>query len=219
MKPLEITPQEHTDNSKPGIYMIYCAASGKAYIGQSKNPQKRLYQHKWELNKERHPNQHLQNSYSKHGKAYFNFIVLGNFEKSELTAKEGEYLDMIDKDLRYNMQKVTEVHDRVITDEYRASASRGQIERYKKEEAHQVVSECQKERFRKSPMTEEHKKKISEGNKVGQKERFKKNPVSEETKKKMSVIKKQMSEETRKKMSDSAKERAKRIMPWMNKVS
>lgn len=135
--------------------MIYCATSEKAYIGQTKHLQKRLYQHKWKLNKGTHPNPHLQNAYKKYGEAYFNFILLENCAHSELTAKEAEWLDKIDIELRYNINKVTDVHpvseetrkkisDRVVTKETRELLSKAKIGKKWSEEQKNKLSKSRK---------------------------------------------------------------------------
>jgi group I intron endonuclease len=142
MKPLQLTPQKDIDSTKPGIYMIYCASSEKAYIGQTKHLQKRLYQHKWKLNKGTHPNPHLQNAYQKYGEAYFNFILLENCTQSELTVKEAEWLDKIDIELRYNINKVTDVHP--VSEETRKKISDTRIGKKWSEEQKNRLSKSRK---------------------------------------------------------------------------
>lgn len=59
-----------------GIYCIENISNKKIYIGQSKNIDKRLLQHKNLLEIGKHYNIHLQNSYNKYGKQYFSFRIL-----------------------------------------------------------------------------------------------------------------------------------------------
>lgn len=49
---------------KPATYIIQDPVSGKAYIGSTKNLNKRMYVHRTELNTNTHNNQELQEAFS-----------------------------------------------------------------------------------------------------------------------------------------------------------
>ena len=59
-----------------GIYAIENLKNKKVYIGQSKNIEKRLLNHKKLLRDESHYNIHLQNSFNLYGEDYFYFHVI-----------------------------------------------------------------------------------------------------------------------------------------------
>jgi group I intron endonuclease len=83
-----------------GIYKIIHKESGKYYIGRTNNFKRRWYRHKYELNKNKHDNQHLQNAWNKYGKNNFDFCVVeyveNNFNKLKET--EEKYLKIIYED-------------------------------------------------------------------------------------------------------------------------
>lgn len=61
------------------IYRIVCFATGKVYIGRTKNPRKRQNDHFSYLRKGKHPNTHLQRAFNKYGEGSFYFEVLEKF--------------------------------------------------------------------------------------------------------------------------------------------
>ena len=63
-------------NGKCGIYQIINLVNGKRYIGSSKDLYYRLSKHIWDLNRNSHVNNHLQNSWSKYGKDSFEVTIL-----------------------------------------------------------------------------------------------------------------------------------------------
>lgn len=58
------------------IYRIVCIANGKVYVGQATKPRQRRYEHFKKLERNRHANRHMQNSYNYHGKGSFYFEIL-----------------------------------------------------------------------------------------------------------------------------------------------
>ena len=52
---------------KSGIYQIRNLVNGKIYVGSSVNLETRKTPHYWELENNRHNNQHLQRAYNKYG--------------------------------------------------------------------------------------------------------------------------------------------------------
>ena len=83
-----------------GIYKIIHKESGKYYIGRTNNFKRRWYRHKYELNKNKHDNQHLQNAWNKYGKDTFDFCVVEYVENNFIKLKETEekYLKIIYED-------------------------------------------------------------------------------------------------------------------------
>lgn len=76
-----------------GIYIIVCLVNGRVYIGQSKHIQKRWLEHKEELQKGCHCNNHLQNAWNKYGEKSFVFSVLELCENSRLVEREQYWID------------------------------------------------------------------------------------------------------------------------------
>ena len=79
-------------NNEPGIYEIYNKINCKRYIGQSINVRTRLLKHRNFLNKNKHQNNHLQNSWNKHGEDNFEFRVLEYCIIEDLDKKEDFYI-------------------------------------------------------------------------------------------------------------------------------
>lgn len=68
--------EEDTDDSKSGIYYINKLGTGKYYVGKSFDMEQRLYNHRNSLNRGVHFSKKLQNSWTKHGEAAFEFGIL-----------------------------------------------------------------------------------------------------------------------------------------------
>ena len=77
-----------------GIYKITNIITNMIYLGQSINIEKRLNNHKNYLNKNKHPNEHLQRVYNKYGKPKFIFEIIVICEKSELDIHEQALIDL-----------------------------------------------------------------------------------------------------------------------------
>lgn len=97
---------------KPGIYKITNLINNKMYYGSSFNLFNRCHNHKMNLRRNTHHNQHLQYAWNKYGEENFVFeiveIVEANNisrEKINLILKEKEcfYLNTIDNILLYNL--------------------------------------------------------------------------------------------------------------------
>jgi group I intron endonuclease len=80
-------------NYNSGIYEIKNTENGKRYIGSSKELERRVYLHKYELNKEEHHNPHLQRSWNKYGGEAFEFNILLYCSKENLEMYEQRFLD------------------------------------------------------------------------------------------------------------------------------
>lgn len=59
-----------------GVYVIWNFSSNKAYIGSSKDIDRRMFCHRCLLRKGNHYNRHLQAAYAKYGESSFAFNVL-----------------------------------------------------------------------------------------------------------------------------------------------
>jgi len=59
-----------------GIYIIKNIENNKSYIGSAKSILSRLYNHKYQLDRNKHFNKHLQSSYNKYGSEKFTFDIL-----------------------------------------------------------------------------------------------------------------------------------------------
>jgi group I intron endonuclease len=83
-----------------GIYMIQNINSKKVYIGSALNIYKRIFgassiSHLKALSTNTHSNNHLQNTYNKHGMDSFRFEILEICEKSILLEREQYYFDTL----------------------------------------------------------------------------------------------------------------------------
>ncbi len=91
------------------VYIIRNKVNNKKYVGQTrqKQPKRRWYHHRTELNKNIHCNFHLQKSYNKYGKDSFEFIIIDSSAKNliELDNLENFYIEKyktLDGDFGYN---------------------------------------------------------------------------------------------------------------------
>ncbi len=200
-----------------GIYKIVNNINNKIYVGSSINLSKRFKEHIRTLNENTHHNNKLQNSYNKHGKNNFLFIIIEYCEKENLIKREQHYIDELIPE--YNICKIagsklgTKMSDdqkkylseintgKKLSEETKQKISLGNIGKsknkgvIKSEETKQKISlSCLGKVFSK-----ETKTKLSEKRKL--------RIITEETKEKMSDSHKdkKMSEETKEKMSESAK--------------
>jgi GIY-YIG catalytic domain len=90
-----------------GIYKIINEATGKYYVGSSKNIPRRWKKHLAMLNGKYHANKHLQSSWIKYGKEQFKFLVVEKVpETLSLTDVEQKYLDIAknEQSKTYNIQ-------------------------------------------------------------------------------------------------------------------
>ena len=89
-----------------GIYKITNIDNNKVYIGQSVDIQVRWYNHKKELNRNKHGNSYLQNSWNLHGADKFKFDIIEECEISVLDEKEIywiKYYNSTDPKYGYNL--------------------------------------------------------------------------------------------------------------------
>ncbi len=88
-----------------GIYAIRNFVNSKSYIGSGISLVNRKRDHFLRLNKNKHPNKHLQLSYNKHGKENFQFLELEYCEPCKLLEKEAWWIKLADsanKEKGYN---------------------------------------------------------------------------------------------------------------------
>ena len=88
--------------NKCGIYCITNEMNGKKYIGSSVGIRKRWLRHKNELNKNKHPNPHLQSAWNKYDKSDFRFDVLEECNRDMLEIREQSWMDYYDSMNREN---------------------------------------------------------------------------------------------------------------------
>ena len=92
-----------------GIYKIENITTKKVYIGSSKEINKRLKRHIFDLNRNRHYNEYLQNSINKYGIHNHSFTVIEYCEDNSdfyLTSRESYYVDYYkscDPDFGFNL--------------------------------------------------------------------------------------------------------------------
>lgn len=80
-------------HSGSGIYVIYCLANQKHYIGKSKNVLSRLKSHRSALLRGAHDNKRLQRAFNKYGSESFVGCMLQQVEVDDLTAAEAFYIN------------------------------------------------------------------------------------------------------------------------------
>ena len=69
---------------KSGIYKITNVKNGKFYIGSAKDIDRRWWEHKNDLKKNKHKNPKLQHAWDFYGENSFEFIILENVIECEL---------------------------------------------------------------------------------------------------------------------------------------
>ena len=86
-----------------GIYAIVNKINNKKYVGSAINFKTRWGQHRSELNKNKHDNSYLQNSWNKYGEYTFEFWVLETVEnKKNLIDREQIWIDYYKSNKREN---------------------------------------------------------------------------------------------------------------------
>lgn len=156
----------------PGVYMILCMPTGKAYIGHSKNVYRRFRQHRSELNKQSHDNQYLQAAWNKYGQSMFNFLCIKNCKIEDLAELEEYYLNQLDIELRFNLGQVLSIPISEQTKNKMSNSRKGKkpsketIEKIRKRNIGRKHTEEDKLKMRLAhlgkSLSEETKKKLSE---------------------------------------------------------
>lgn len=91
-----------------GVYAIVHTSSGKAYVGSSKDIQKRLANHQKYLRLGTHANSYLQNAYNKYGRHQFNFATLEFCNEIFRIEREQFWIDQLQsasKEFGFNLSK------------------------------------------------------------------------------------------------------------------
>lgn len=86
-----------------GIYEILNLENGKRYVGSSKNIYVRFRKHLALLNRNFHPNKHLQGAFIKYGGDSFQLNVLCECDEKELLNKEQYFIDLLRPEYNQSM--------------------------------------------------------------------------------------------------------------------
>lgn len=87
-----------------GIYKIENLINKKIYIGSSIDITKRWRKHKFELNKNIHPNTYLQRAWNKYGSSNFSFKIIEYCGQNNIASREQSYLNSLNPE--YNLCKI-----------------------------------------------------------------------------------------------------------------
>ena len=201
---------------KSGIYQIRNVLNSHAYVGSAVNLSRRWGEHKSELNRVVHCNDHLQHAWNKYGTAAFVFELLEYTEPQRLIRQEQYWMDKLDVIKNgYNMRpmagsqlgmkrsaetraKISVVaRNRTFSTVTRAKMSASQKGRKFSAETRAKISAA----LRGRKFSSEHRRKIAIAGKG--------RAISSETKAKMSASRKGrvVSAETRAKISKALKKR------------
>ncbi len=90
-----------------GIYKIINKVNGKYYVGSSNDIERRWYNHKIELQGNRHGNKYLQNAWNKYGELNFEFIIIEKTNAENQLIIEQKYLNLTNnaRNISYNIGK------------------------------------------------------------------------------------------------------------------
>lgn len=90
------------------VYRIKNIVNGKVYIGQSVNAKRRWVDHKAKLNRNQHPNEHLQSAWQFYNARSFEFDILEQCTSKEMTnQREVYYINeykALDREFGYNIR-------------------------------------------------------------------------------------------------------------------
>lgn len=108
-------------NGKIGIYIITNVINGKRYVGSSKDLGCRLRRHFWDLSRNEHSCQYLQNSYNKYGENAFCYGILEFCQLEEQWGKEQYYIDLIHPEFNIQKDVVVKTHSEKTKEKIRRS--------------------------------------------------------------------------------------------------
>ena|SRR5271157_1730081 len=80
----------------PGVYAIFCKATGLPYIGSSVNVYARTFTHITALRRGRHESNKLMHAWKTYGEVEFDIVILEFCPKETLLEKEQQYIDAWD---------------------------------------------------------------------------------------------------------------------------
>lgn len=144
------------------VYMIKCTVNNKVYIGQTKNLESRIKNHKNRLSRDRHESEELQNDYNKYGSRCFKYRLLERCNWKDALIRETYWIDYyggINSNNTYNRMNHL----------------------YKSDKSKQLISKNHVK-----TLTEQHKKRISESAKNNPNYGMKNKHLSVETRKLLS---------------------------------
>jgi group I intron endonuclease len=111
-----------------GVYRIHNTARNKTYIGSSKTVEYRCYEHRKNLRKNKHVNQHLQNAWNKYGESCFLFELIEECAVGELLKKEQKLIDdSMSANRRYGYNICEVANKPTMTVEVRSKISRSLV--------------------------------------------------------------------------------------------
>jgi len=179
------------------IYKITNIINNKIYIGSAIDTYNRFSKHKSQLNKNKHHNSYLQNSWNKYGEQNFKFEIIEYItDKNKLIEREQYWIDLTkssNREYGYNINPIANSQlGRKLSEESRKKISDKNKGRIVSEETRQKLSDChkgeksyrygkhltdeEKENIRQFNLGKHHsketKEKISKSN-IGKKKNFK----------------------------------------------
>lgn len=81
------------------VFRVECVPENRIYIGASKYAQQRLYDHKSQLNKNKHWVEQMQADWNKYGPDAFKFEIQEECEKEDLFARKKYWINQLESDL------------------------------------------------------------------------------------------------------------------------
>ena len=164
-----------TEPKITGIYKIVNTINGHKYVGSAVDIGSRWYRHKWNLDRNAHHSQKLQNAWNKYGEEVFEFSVIEECEpiKGILLGREQFWIDALEANGKtgYNIAKVAgspmfgRKHTKETLEKISISSKNISPETRKK------MSESKKGKVN-SPETREKISKANKGNKWAEEQRL-----------------------------------------------
>jgi group I intron endonuclease len=171
-----------------GVYCIENIENGKRYIGKGNNIRRRLAEHKKDLRKNNHKNDHLQKSWNKYGETHFIFYILEYCSCEETSQWEKYWIKELKTfgyrgDFGYNLTEggegsvgykhSEEIKRKMSENHYDCSGKNGSFyNKHHSEETKKIISEKHIGINLGVPRTQETKNKISESKKGVSKPKF-----------------------------------------------
>jgi group I intron endonuclease len=152
-----------TSNKTAGVYQITCIANGKKYIGSSIHIERRLKNHKYLLNLNKHKNTHFQNAWDKYGEEQFLFEILKIVDIASIEAVrdvEQEILDTYSSCWEELFNIATKVDMSVSSEETRAKQSEAMKRALAPEEKRKAISEQSKINWQNPEYRKKHKESL-----------------------------------------------------------